>query len=121
MEEPEKPRGTQFLYGLLAYAIATGLTTPLDVVKTRLMTQSGAGQYKGWLDCLRTVTKDEGPALLFRGAGLRVFDIVLRMIGFMVALLSVYFTIAISLAFLHGGKWSVVMIQKETKRAAARE
>jgi hypothetical protein len=51
--------------------IAQVLTMPLDVVKTRLMTQSSTGQYKGLLDCLLTIAKDEGLLALFRGIGPR--------------------------------------------------
>jgi hypothetical protein len=41
------------------------------------MTQSGNGQYKGLLDCLMTVAKDEGPGALFRGIGPRIINIAL--------------------------------------------
>jgi hypothetical protein len=54
------------------------LNMPVDVVKTRLMTQSSTGKYKGLLDCLLTVAKDEGLTALFRGIGLRVIIILLR-------------------------------------------
>jgi solute carrier family 25 S-adenosylmethionine transporter 26 len=58
------------VFGAAAGA-ATGLvTTPLDVVKTRLMTQGGAAgaqQYRGALDCARKVVAAEGAGALMRG------------------------------------------------------
>jgi len=50
------------------------VTTPLDVVKTRLMTQSAGdeGRYKGVVDTFRRILKEEGAAALFRGIGPRV-------------------------------------------------
>jgi hypothetical protein len=51
---------------------------PLDVVTTRLMTQSSAGQYTGLFDCLLTVAKDEGLPALFRGVVPRSIIILLR-------------------------------------------
>jgi hypothetical protein len=50
---------------------------PLDVVKTRLMTQSGTGQYKGLLDCLLTIAKDEELPALFIGVVPRVIIVLL--------------------------------------------
>ena len=41
-------------------------TTPLDVVKTRLMTQGRKGTYKGVVDCFRKIIADEGTAALFK-------------------------------------------------------
>jgi hypothetical protein len=52
--------------------IARVLKMPMDVVKTRLMTQSSTGQYKGLFDCLVTVAKDEGLTALFKGVVPRV-------------------------------------------------
>jgi hypothetical protein len=101
--------------------------TPVDVVKTRLMTQSGAGQYKGWLDCLQIVTKDEGRAALFRGSVLRIFDIVMLLTGVVVAIASI---LTIAIAAVVPGVLACgyilslviqVMVQQETQRAAARE
>ncbi|CAM9736783.1 unnamed protein product [Phaeothamnion confervicola] len=60
--------------GSVAGAISAGLTTPLDVVKTRLMTQS-PGQYRGVVDCLQAIVKDEGPKALFSGMWPRVSSI----------------------------------------------
>ena len=37
--------------GALAGAVTGFATTPLDVIKTRLMTQGERGQYKGIVDC----------------------------------------------------------------------
>jgi hypothetical protein len=51
------------------------VTMPLDVVKTRLMTQSGTGQYKGLFHCLLRVAKDEGLPALFRGVVPRVITL----------------------------------------------
>lgn len=62
------------LCGSVAGGIAAGLTTPLDVVKTRLMTQS-PGQYSGIASCLRSIVKDEGPGALFAGATPRMTSI----------------------------------------------
>ena len=62
------------LCGSVAGGIAAGLTTPLDVVKTRLMTQS-PGQYSGVASCLRSIIKDEGPGALFAGATPRMTSI----------------------------------------------
>ncbi|GFY96446.1 S-adenosylmethionine carrier 2 [Actinidia rufa] len=46
-------------------AITGAITTPLDVIKTRLMLQGSANQYKGIFDCVRTIVREEGtPALL---------------------------------------------------------
>lgn len=77
--EPLEPWESSFC-GSLAGGIAAGLTTPLDVVKTRLMTQkagSGAAQYKGLVDCLVRVAREEGTGALFKGIGPRVINIAL--------------------------------------------
>lgn len=55
------------LCGSVAGGISAGLTTPLDVVKTRLMTQS-PGQYAGVGSCLQSILKEEGAGALFAGA-----------------------------------------------------
>lgn len=62
------------LCGSVAGGIAAGLTTPLDVVKTRLMTQ-GPGQYSGVAGCLKSILKEEGPGALFAGAVPRMTSI----------------------------------------------
>jgi solute carrier family 25 S-adenosylmethionine transporter 26 len=47
---------------------ATGLvTTPLDVLKTRLMIQGQSGRYKNVWDCAVKICQEEGAAALFKG------------------------------------------------------
>lgn len=63
------------------------LTQPLDLVKTRLMTQglrpSGLQVYRGVFDTLRTVVREEGVAGLSRGLGTRLlFTSSFNAIGF---------------------------------------
>lgn len=41
-------------------------TTPLDVIKTRLMTQGERGQYKGIVDCARQIYREEGTSAFLR-------------------------------------------------------
>lgn len=72
----------QSLCGSAAGAVAAAVTTPLDVVKTRLMTQgavhqaaaqNGASQqYKGIIDGITRIAREEGPATLFSGIVPRV-------------------------------------------------
>lgn len=54
--------------GGLAGAIAGGACTPQDVIKTRLQTKSMEGRYSGFLDCAKTVIKEEGFGALYKGA-----------------------------------------------------
>eukprot|EP00850_Spirogloea_muscicola_P008034 SM000042S15301 [mRNA] locus=s42:191846:203002:+ [translate_table: standard] len=58
--------------GALSGAITGAVTTPLDVIKTRLMTQGAAGHYKGVADCVRKIVAEEGSAALLKGLGPRV-------------------------------------------------
>ncbi|XP_028765945.1 S-adenosylmethionine carrier 1, chloroplastic/mitochondrial [Neltuma alba] len=60
------------IVGAFAGALTGAITTPLDVIKTRLMVQGTANQYKGIMDCVQTVIKEEGPQALFKGIGPRV-------------------------------------------------
>ncbi|PSC68296.1 putative S-adenosylmethionine carrier chloroplastic isoform X1 [Micractinium conductrix] len=53
--------------GAVAGAVTGLLTTPLDVLKTRLMLQGASGQYKGVIDCATKIMREEGTAALFRG------------------------------------------------------
>ncbi|XP_011044280.1 PREDICTED: S-adenosylmethionine carrier 1, chloroplastic/mitochondrial-like isoform X2 [Populus euphratica] len=54
------------IVGAFAGAITGAMTTPLDVVKTRLMVQGSANQYKGIFDCARTIAKEEGTRALLK-------------------------------------------------------
>ena len=52
--------------GALAGAITGVATTPLDVVKTRLMTQGTNKVYSGVYDCVRKIWQEEGSAAFLR-------------------------------------------------------
>ncbi|KAH6833705.1 S-adenosylmethionine carrier 1 [Perilla frutescens var. hirtella] len=60
------------MIGAFAGALTGAITTPLDVIKTRLMIQGSANQYKGIFDCVQTIVRDEGPSALLKGIGPRV-------------------------------------------------
>ncbi len=53
---------------------AAFLTTPADVIKTRLQVEARKGQatYKGILDCFRQIMVQEGPKAFFKGSLARV-------------------------------------------------
>ncbi|CAO2830568.1 unnamed protein product [Amaranthus hypochondriacus] len=58
--------------GAFAGALTGAITTPLDVIKTRLMIQGSANQYKGIVDCVKTIVREEGSPALLKGIGPRV-------------------------------------------------
>ncbi|EPS64138.1 hypothetical protein M569_10643, partial [Genlisea aurea] len=60
------------IIGAFAGAVTGAITTPLDVVKTRLMIQGSGKHYKGIIDCMQTIVKEEGPHTLLKGLGPRV-------------------------------------------------
>ncbi|KAL4644120.1 hypothetical protein ACB092_02G141100 [Castanea dentata] len=60
------------IIGAFAGALTGAITTPLDVIKTRLMVQGSANQYKGIFDCVQTIVREEGPPALLKGIGPRV-------------------------------------------------
>ncbi|KAL5779031.1 hypothetical protein ACOSQ2_009768 [Xanthoceras sorbifolium] len=60
------------IIGAFAGGITGAITTPLDVIKTRLMVQGSANHYKGICDCVRTIAREEGIHTLFKGMGPRV-------------------------------------------------
>ncbi|CAO1947350.1 unnamed protein product [Urochloa humidicola] len=64
--------GESVLCGALAGAISAALTTPLDVVKTRLMTRVGTQGTRTVLGTMREVVAEEGLMGLSRGIGPRV-------------------------------------------------
>ncbi|WVZ25657.1 hypothetical protein V8G54_004201, partial [Vigna mungo] len=71
------PTRHQFVLGceqalFLVGALTGAITTPLDVIKTRLMIQGSANQYKGIVDCVQTIIKEEGPRAFLKGIGPRV-------------------------------------------------
>eukprot|EP00884_Botryococcus_braunii_P006887 jgi/Botrbrau1/1619/Bobra.0185s0034.1 len=53
--------------GAVAGAITGLLTTPLDVMKTRLMTQGSSKQYSGLLDCATKIARNEGLGTFLKG------------------------------------------------------
>ncbi|CAN6852617.1 unnamed protein product [Brassica oleracea] len=58
--------------GGLAGGLGAYLTTPLDVVKTRLPVQGTTIKYKGWLDAVGQIRRKEGREGFFRGSVPRV-------------------------------------------------
>lgn len=60
------------IIGAFAGAVTGAITTPLDVIKTRLMIQGSGNQYKGIVDCVQTIIREEGPPALIKGIGPRV-------------------------------------------------
>jgi solute carrier family 25 S-adenosylmethionine transporter 26 len=57
------------LYGSLAGGVAAGLTTPLDVLKTRVMLSKKS---RSVASIFRGILRDEGPRVLFSGIGPRM-------------------------------------------------
>lgn len=60
------------IIGAFAGALTGAITTPLDVIKTRLMVQGSANQYNGIFDCVQTIVREEGSNALLKGIGPRV-------------------------------------------------
>ncbi|GFP98552.1 S-adenosylmethionine carrier 1 chloroplastic/mitochondrial [Phtheirospermum japonicum] len=60
------------ILGAFAGAISGAMTTPLDVIKTRLMVQGSAKQYNGISHCINTIIREEGSSAFLRGMGPRV-------------------------------------------------
>lgn len=61
-----------FLCAGVSGALAGAATTPMDVVKTRLQTQSGHRAYLGVVGTVRRIVREEGARSLFRGFAPRV-------------------------------------------------
>ncbi|CAD7703216.1 unnamed protein product [Ostreobium quekettii] len=59
--------GEAAVAGAVAGGVTGLLTTPFDVMKTRLMTQGATGQYQNVLDCTAKVIREEGVTALFKG------------------------------------------------------
>lgn len=64
-----------FYAGFIAGVPAAGLCTPADVIKTRIQVRERQGQtqYKGVIDAMFKIYKEEGPRAFWKGAGARVF------------------------------------------------
>jgi solute carrier family 25 oxoglutarate transporter 11 len=61
---------THFTASFMAAFLASVLSNPVDVAKTRLMNQkAGEVLYTGTLDCLKTIVKEEGALALYKGFG----------------------------------------------------
>lgn len=76
----EKPNfGTKFAIAQTVAAVSVTVAYPFDTVRRRLMMMSGEGEkmYKGTVDCLKKITKEEGMKGLFKGN----FTNVLRSVG----------------------------------------
>jgi len=61
--------------GMAAGAPAAFLTTPADVIKTRLQVRAktdGSPNYKGLFDCGKSIFREEGASAFFKGGPLRV-------------------------------------------------
>lgn len=60
--------------GAVAGIPAAYLTTPADVIKTRLQVEARKGEatYSGIMDCFRKVLKSEGPKAFFKGGPARI-------------------------------------------------
>ncbi|ONK76365.1 uncharacterized protein A4U43_C03F26930 [Asparagus officinalis] len=54
--------------GGLAGGFSAYLTTPLDVIKTRLQVQGSAARYNGWLHALTSIWRTEGINGMFKGS-----------------------------------------------------
>ena len=57
--------------GMIAGVPAAALTTPADVIKTRL--QTSGSTYKGLTECALKILQNEGISAFFKGAEMRVF------------------------------------------------
>lgn len=63
------------LLGSIAGGTAAAVTTPLDVIKTRMMTQTktqASDRYSGWGDAAKRILREEGGGALFSGIRPRV-------------------------------------------------
>lgn len=60
------------LLGGLAGGLAAYVTTPLDVIKTRLQVQGSTLRYNGWFDAIRMTWKAEGFRGMFKGSVPRI-------------------------------------------------
>ena len=67
------PIGATLVAGAAAAALAAGVVTPCDVVKTRLQVAGARRRYPGGVrECFATMLREEGAGALFKGAGPRM-------------------------------------------------
>jgi solute carrier family 25 aspartate/glutamate transporter 12/13 len=59
-----------FIGGSVAGCLSAWMTTPADVIKTRLQAESRKGDpaYTGFMQCARSIAKEEGGVAFFKGA-----------------------------------------------------
>ncbi|EGC28822.1 hypothetical protein DICPUDRAFT_43741 [Dictyostelium purpureum] len=64
---------THLLASTIAAFVASVVTSPLDVIKTRVMNspklETGEPVYRGTIDCLTKTLKQEGPGAFYKGFG----------------------------------------------------
>ncbi|XP_071721970.1 uncharacterized protein [Rutidosis leptorrhynchoides] len=60
------------ILGGLAGGLSAYLTTPFDVIKTRMQVQGSTVRYKSWFDAIHKIWKTEGAKGMFRGSIPRV-------------------------------------------------
>ncbi|KAJ6839763.1 S-adenosylmethionine mitochondrial carrier protein [Iris pallida] len=60
------------ILGGLSGGFSAYLTTPLDVIKTRLQVQGSTIRYDGWLDAFQSIWKTEGLNGMFKGSVPRI-------------------------------------------------
>lgn len=65
------------LAGGITGCVSTALNNPIDVVKTRIEAQDGAGakEYTNWWQCMRSIVRQEGFLVLYRGMAPRMMKI----------------------------------------------
>ncbi|XP_073290697.1 mitochondrial arginine transporter BAC2-like [Primulina huaijiensis] len=68
----QEPFGTMLLAGGLAGVASWIGSYPLDVIKTRIQSQSLPLRYSGIIDCFTRIVRDEGYNVLWRGLGTAV-------------------------------------------------
>jgi len=67
-EDGECSMGATLFSGGASAAMAAGLCTPMDVVKTRLQVKGGSERYAGLVHCTRTILAEEGVGAFYKGA-----------------------------------------------------
>ncbi|KAF2075017.1 hypothetical protein CYY_003669 [Polysphondylium violaceum] len=69
--------GNILLSGIIAGSCAASISTPMDVIKTRVQVKPGPGDphYNGILDCINKTMKNEGPKAFCKGLVPRIMII----------------------------------------------